>query len=127
MMQYRGEVVSGDEPYVKNLLSLKEGEVFEMPGYAWTTDSKKYAFGSYSGDNAVDMDWFELFDKYSLKYHILCPEGTKIMASRSRMGQEFVLPCDSQMKLVKKVIDKNGRFVEIFCEHIPQKSINTIS
>ena len=127
MMQYRGEVISGNEPYLKNLLSLKEGESFEMPGYAWTTDNQNYAFQSYSGDNAASKDWFELFDKYSLKYHILCPSGTKIMASRSRRGQEYIMPCDSKMKLVKKIVDESGRFVEIFCEHIPNKSINTVS
>lgn len=124
MMQYRGEVVLGSEPYVKNLLSLKKGEFFEMPGYAWTTDNMEYAFGNYAD---CDEDFMKLLNRISIKYHILCPENTKIMASRSRMGQEFVLPCDSKMKLVKKVVDDNKRFIEIFCEHIPNKSIDTVS
>ncbi len=129
MMQYRGEVIPGTEPYVKEILAAKKGDVFEIPGYAWTTDSKKYAFGSYSGDGVASdsKDWFEMLNKYSIKYHILCPPETKIMASRSRMGQEFVLPCDSKMRLLKKNVDESGRFIEIFCEHIPKKSINQIS
>ncbi len=122
MMQYRGEVISASDPWAKKVSSLKEGEIFEMPGYAWTTDSKKYAFGNYSGDGA--LDFIKTMNRMSIKYHVLCPEGTKIMASRSRMGQEFVMPCDSKMRLVKKVVDKENNTIELFCEHIPDKSLN---
>ena len=121
MLQYRGEVLTGSTPYLKKLLSLKKGDIFEMPGYVWTTDCKKYAFNNYAGGSTIDIDAFKFLDRYALKYNILCPQGTKIMASRSRLGQEFVLPCDSKVRLVKKVIDENtdGRSIEIFCEHIP--------
>lgn len=124
MMQYRGEIILASDPWSKKVSSLKEGEIFEIPGYAWTTDSQKYAFGSYSGDGVLN---FKTMNKMSIKYHILCPEGTRIMASRSRMGQEFVMPCDSRMRLVKKVVDKENNTIELFCEHIPDKSINQIS
>lgn len=125
MMQYRGEVVAGYEPWTKKVLSLKKGDTFEMPGYCWTTDSQRYAFGSYSGDG--NLDFLKEMNRYSIKYNILCPEGTQIMASRSRMGQEFVMPCDSKMKLVKKVVDEENRTIEIFCEHIPNKPLDMVS
>ncbi len=57
--------------------------------------------------------------KWNIEHHILCPENTKIFASRSRLGQEFVMPCDSKMKLIKKVIDEENREMIFYSEHIP--------
>ena len=116
MFQYRGECISADLPYFKKLKNLKEGETFNIPGYAWTTDSSGYAFGTY-GNGASDM--LEFFNKWNIKHHILCPKETKIFASRSRLGQEFLMPCDSNMKLVKKIIDKEKKEMIIYSEHIP--------
>ncbi len=116
MFQYRGEVLSEDFPYFQKLKGLKEGEIFDIPGYAWTTDSPRYAFGTYANGT---KDMLEFFKKWNVKHHILCPEGTKIFASRSRLGQEFVMPCDSKMKLIKKEIDEANREIILYSEHIP--------
>lgn len=116
MFQYRGECLSEDSPSFLKLKNLKKGDVFDIPGYAWTTDSSEYAFETYAGGT---KDMLEFFKKWNIKHHILCPEGTKIFASRSRLGQEFIMPCDSKMKLVKKVIDKENREIILYTEHIP--------
>lgn len=110
MFQYRGEKFSPNMPHLHTLKNLKQGDVFELPGYAWTTDSSAYAFGNYASASANNY--------IPVKYSILCPNGTKILTSRSRLGQEYVLPCDSKFKLIKKVVNKDGA-IEIFCEHIP--------
>lgn len=114
--QYRGENLSEDSPSFLKLKNLKEGEVFDIPGYAWTTDSSKYAFETYANGS---KDMLEFFKKWNIEHHILCPENTKIFASRSRLGQEFVMPCDSKMKLIKKVIDEENREMIFYSEHIP--------
>ena len=116
MFQYRGEVLSENSPYFQKLKGLKEGDIFDIPGYAWTTDSSRYAFGTYANGT---KDMLEFFKKWNVKHHILCPEGTKIFASRSRLGQEFVMPCDSKMKLIKKEIDEANREIILYSEHIP--------
>lgn len=116
MFQYRGECLSESFPYFQKLKNLKEGDIFDIPGYAWTTDSSKYAFGTYANGT---KDMLEFFKKWNVKHHILCPESTKIFASRSRLGQEFVMPCDSKMKLIKKVIDEENREIILYSEHIP--------
>ena len=116
MFQYRGEVLSENLPYFQKLKGLKEGEIFEIPGYAWTTSSSGYAFKHYTQGLIEELKFFK---KWNVKHHILCPKGTKIFASRSRLGQEFIMPCDSKMKLVKRVIDEENREIILYSEHIP--------
>ena len=117
-MLYRGEILKRDLPYVQNLENLKEGEIFEIPGYAWVTDSKKYAFRAYAGDD-VDTDFMKIFNKMSIKHIILSPKKTKLKASRPREGQEFVMCCDSKMRLVKRIINEEKREIIIYSEHVP--------
>ena len=112
MVQYRGERLGQHMPHLQTLKGLKQGDVFEAPGYAWTTNDRFYAFNNYA--DVGDSLGFTL-----VKYHILCPRGTKLLASRSRLGQEYVLPCDSKFKLIKKLVNKKDGSIEIFCEHLP--------
>lgn len=115
---YRGEVLERDLPYVQKLENIKEGDIFDIPGYAWVTDSEKYGFRAYAGTD-VGTDFMRLFNKMRIKHYILCPPKTKLKASRPREGQEFVMSCDSKMRLVKKVIDEENREIILYSEHIP--------
>lgn len=115
---YRGEVLERDLPYVQRLESIKEGDIFDIPGYAWVTDSEKYGFRAYAGTD-VGTDFMKIFNRMRIKHYILCPKNTKLKASRPREGQEFVMPCDSKMKLIKKEINEANREIILYSEHIP--------
>ena len=53
------ENLSENSPSFLKLKNLKEGEVFDIPGYAWTTDSSEYAFGTYANGSKEKLLFLE--------------------------------------------------------------------
>ena len=100
---YRGIHLSSTNPAYKILSKLKRGDIYKEP-YIYASVNQNYAFGNYACKSVLH--------DVSVKYHILLPEGTKMLCTSS--SEESVL------KGMFKVCDviKDGKDLEFFVEHV---------